>query len=96
MSIRKLVLVALVLVAIAGIGGFLWIRSHTPRSEHILDEALSASPARDAASFRAADEDYFHDMDQDKNGPVALSPEEIRGRNTWLVWTAGNLSLIHI
>ena len=29
-------------------------------------------------------------MDQTKDGPVALSPEEIQGRNTWLVWTAGN------
>ena len=46
--------------------------------------------ARDAASFQAADEDYFHDMDQDRNGPVALSREEIQGRNTWLVWTGGN------
>ncbi len=33
-----------------------------------------------------ADEDYFKDMD---NG-VALTPDEVQGRNMWLVWTGGN------
>jgi hypothetical protein len=63
-----------------------------PRPGHVKDEALLAG--RDASSFTAADEDYFHDMD----GGVDLTagaPEKdklalIRGRNTWLVWTAGN------
>jgi hypothetical protein len=41
---------------------------------------------REAASFPQADEDYFHDMD---NG-AALSPEEIRGRNMWILWTGGD------
>ncbi|MBV9825532.1 MAG: hypothetical protein JO001_07655 [Alphaproteobacteria bacterium] len=50
----------------------------------VRDEALQAG--RDAASFPAAGEDYFHDMD----GGVALSPEEIKGRNMWNVWTGGN------
>jgi len=49
-----------------------------------LDEARQAG--RGAASFPAAVEDYFRDMDRG----VALSPEEIKGRNTWLVWTGGN------
>jgi len=70
--------------------GFAWYTLRTPRSGHILDEALSASPRREAESFAAADEDYFSDMDQDRTGPVHLSPEEIKGRNTWLVWTGGN------
>ena len=56
----------------------------------ILDEALSANPRREAPSFPAADEDFFRDMDQDRNGPVALTPDEVKGRNTWLVWSAGN------
>jgi hypothetical protein len=34
----------------------------------------------------AADEDYFHDMD----GGLTLTPDEIKGRNTWLVWSGGN------
>ena len=52
------------------------------------DEALSAN--RSADSFPAAGDDYFRAMDQDRNGPLALSPAEIQGRNTWIVWTGGN------
>jgi hypothetical protein len=50
----------------------------------VLDEASRAG--RIAASFPAADEDYFHDMDDG----IALTREEIQGRNTWIVWTGGN------
>lgn len=56
------------------------------------ERALAAQPdeaqraGREAATFPQADEDYFQDMD---NG-VALSPEEIKGRNMWIVWTGGN------
>jgi hypothetical protein len=53
-------------------------------SGDVLDEAQSVG--RDASSLRAADEDYFHDMD----GGIALTEDEIRGRNTWIVWTGGN------
>src|SRR6202022_4067501 len=49
-----------------------------------LDEARRAG--RSAQTFPAAGEDYFHDMD----GGIPLSAEEIKGRNTWLVWTGGN------
>ena len=49
-----------------------------------LDEAQRAG--RTDASFPQASEDYFHDMD----GGVALTPEEVKGRNMWLVWTGGN------
>jgi len=55
-----------------------------PDKTRLLDEAQRVG--REAANFPQADEDYFHDMD---NG-VALSPEEIKGRNMWLVWTGGN------
>jgi len=48
------------------------------------DEAQLAH--RDVASFPQAKEDYFHDMD---NG-VPMSPEEVQGRNMWLIWTGGN------
>ena len=81
-------LAAALILVLAVAAGVLWYVYG--RSGHILDEALRASPSRDAASFPAADEDYFHDMDQDRNGPVALSREEIQGRNTWLVWTGGD------
>ena len=57
-------------------------------SGKVLDEARRAGRA--ANSFPAADEDYFHDMDQNQNGRVALTTEEIKGRNGWIVWTGGN------
>jgi hypothetical protein len=56
----------------------------SPRPGQVLDEAKAAG--RDATSFPPADEDYFHDMD----GALALTPEEVKGRNTWLVWSGGN------
>jgi hypothetical protein len=55
-----------------------------PRPGQVLDEARLAG--RSAESFNHADEDYFHDMD---NG-VALTPDEIKGRNMWLLWSGGN------
>ena len=50
----------------------------------VVDEAKQAG--RDGASFVHASEDYFHDMDK----ALALTPEEIKGRNMWLVWSGGN------
>src|ERR1700748_1717241 len=50
----------------------------------VKDEAMLAG--RSAESFPAADENYFKAMD----GGVGLSPEEVKGRNTWIVWTGGN------
>lgn len=55
-----------------------------PRPGTVQDEAMRAH--RPAASFLAADEDYFHDMD----GGVALTPDEVKGRNMWIVWSGGN------
>jgi hypothetical protein len=55
-----------------------------PKSGTVKDEAMLAK--RTAASFPAADEDYFHDMD----GALALTREEVMGRNMWIVWTGGN------
>ena len=55
-----------------------------PKPGTVPDEALRAK--RTAASFPAAAEDYFHDMD----GGLALTPDEVKGRNMWLVWTGGN------
>lgn len=55
-----------------------------PQSMPVRDEAASAG--RDAASLPAADEDYFKAMD----GGLALTPDEVKGRNTWIVWTGGD------
>jgi hypothetical protein len=55
-----------------------------PESGKVQDEAMVAG--RNTESFPAADEDYFKDMD----GGVALTPDEVKGRNNWIVWTGGN------
>ena len=57
---------------------------HAPQPGEVQDEARRAGRA--ASSFAAADEDYFHDMD----GGIALTSDEVKGRNMWLVWTGGN------
>ena len=56
----------------------------SPEPGSVKDEALMVG--RMAASFPAADENYFKDMD----GGVELTVNEIKGRNNWLVWTGGN------
>ena len=58
--------------------------SHIEQPGHVLDEAKQVGRTGD--SFPAAAEDYFRDMD----GGIALTPEEVKGRNTWIVWTGGN------
>ena len=58
--------------------------SSQPKPGTVLDEPRQAH--RSLASLPAADEDYFHDMD----GGVALTPGEVKGRNSWLVWTGGD------
>jgi len=50
----------------------------------VVDEAKAAGLKAD--SFPAAELDVFKDMD----GGIALTPDEIRGRNTWMMWAAGN------
>src|ERR1700704_883682 len=81
---RAVGIIFLLVLAACAAGLLIWARNHIPRPGRVLDEALLAG--RDASTFPAADEDYFHDMD----GAVPLTPEEIKGRNTWIVWTAGN------
>jgi hypothetical protein len=55
-----------------------------PEPGQVLDEAKRAG--RDVASLPHASEDYFRDMD----GGLPLTPEEIKGRNMWIVWSGGN------
>ena len=55
-----------------------------PQSVPTRDEAAAAS--RSVASLPVADEDYFKAMD----GALPLTSDEVKGRNTWIVWTGGN------
>lgn len=49
-----------------------------------VDEAMAAGKTAD--DFPTATTDLFAGMD---NG-IALTPDEIEGRNTWMMWTGGN------
>ncbi len=84
-------LLVLVLIAIPVIGWLIaWARA--PKPGHVLDEAMMAG--RNAASLPAATahpkDDYFRDMDRDLRKRIKLTPAQIQGRYTWLVWTGGN------
>jgi hypothetical protein len=81
-TFRSTAPVSTLLAVLAGV--LLSCCSRQPQSGQVLDEAKTAG--RTAASFPHAGEDYFHDMD---NG-VLLTPQEVKGRNMWLVWTGGN------
>ena len=72
------------LFAVIGLGAAVGCGPSRLQSGHVLDEAMRAN--RTAASMPAADEDYFREMD----GGLALTREEVQGRNMWLVWTGGN------
>jgi hypothetical protein len=41
---------------------------------------------RAASTFKQSEDPYFHDMD----GGLALTPQEVAGRNMWLLWSGGN------
>ena len=77
-AVVAIAVVALVLLIVAAL--------ELPLSQagKVKDEAMLAG--RTAASLPGADEDYFHDMD----GGIALTADEVKGRNNWIVWTGGN------
>lgn len=75
----SLIAVCVVLVLLTGC-----TRNSQPKPGTVLDEVRRAN--RSAASLPAADENYFRDMDSG----IGLNASEVKGRNTWLVWTGGN------
>ena len=84
---KKILIVLLLVVIVVGAVWLLtWWRN--PRIGHVKDEAQLAGLTADY--FKAADDDYLHDMDRGPNGPITLSPDEIKGRNTWVMWTGGD------
>src|ERR1700730_18450164 len=85
--LKYLVVLVLVLLAVVAFVVYRRWSAKGPQPGTVLDEARQAN--RPAGSFPAADEDYFHDMD----GGSVLTPEEVKGRNTWLVGTGGNDTL---
>jgi hypothetical protein len=76
-SISVLFLIVLLVLLVAQ-------AAHAQQAGSVWDEARRAG--REAGSFAAADEDYCHDMDSG----IAFTPDEVKGRNAWLLWTGGN------
>ncbi len=64
-----------------------WLIDGASARQAVVDEARQAGRA--AQTFPAADEDYFQGMD----GGIALTPDEVKGRDMWLVWTGGDDAL---
>lgn len=84
---KYLLATVIVLLVIAVFMVYQWWPKGSPAGTVLIEARLANRPA---SSFPAADEDYFHDMDQTKDGVLQLQPEEMNGRNTWIVWTGGN------
>ena len=75
---KKKLLILLSLAVVVFIGVYVW------NSIPAEDEAKQAG--KTTADFPAATDDYFRDMD----GGNPMTPGEIEGRNTWMVWSGGN------
>ena len=65
------------------------------KDARIVDEAQAAGKSE--GDFPADAFDYFHDMDAESPAnagvgrqPLQLHRDEIKGRNTWMLWTGGN------
>jgi len=75
---RRAIVLAAMLTAAA------WVSACHRQRDAVVDEAKAAGLT--PADFPEAAEDYFHEIDSG----VVLSPEAVEGRNTWLLWTAGD------
>jgi cytochrome c5 len=62
------------------------VRHMFPIAGALLLAATLTAARPQGAAFPTAEVDYFQGMD----GGVRLGAAEVRGRNTWLMWTAGN------
>jgi hypothetical protein len=78
------ILILIALLAAISAAAILLLGDNTRQAGKVKDEAMLAG--RDVTSLAATDDPYFHDMD----GGAALSPDQIKGRNMWIVWTGGN------
>lgn len=79
---KKLLIFLLFVALIAGLIYYFACRPGPPAQ----DEAMAAGLTAEHFAQAADEPDYFRDTD----GGIALTPAEIRGRNTWWVWTGGN------
>ena len=82
--IVTVILFLIALFALIAAAAILLLGDNTQQAGKVKDEAMLAG--RDVASFPAADEDYFAAMD----GGEKLTPDQVKGRNMWIVWTGGD------
>jgi hypothetical protein len=63
---------------------------HDPKPGTVVDEAMRVGVAPE--TLVRPTPDYFHDMDFNRvdGRTPTFSPEEVAGRNMWMVWTGGN------
>ena len=83
MSARRWILAASATIVAIAVGVVIWQLWPSDRCQY-LDEAKCAGLT--AADFPQDLSNYFRDMD----GGIEVTSEEAGGRNTWLIWTAGN------
>jgi len=91
------------ILRLAGVGSGLvacaFLAVASCKKNELVDEAKAAG--KTTADFPADEYDYFRDMDMrpdgtvDANGnsrlkPLELTADEIKGRNTWVLWCAGD------
>ncbi len=80
------------LILISGVLSIWGCSDQRQQIGEVKDEAMLARVK--AGDLRAADEDYFADMDygyrRDADPSVKLNAAEARGRNTWIAWTFGS------
>jgi len=91
------------ILRLAGVGSGLvacaFLAVASCKKNELVDEAKAAG--KTTADFPADEYDYFRDMDMrpdgiaDANGnsrlkPLELTTDEIKGRNTWVLWCAGD------
>lgn len=82
-------LLAFVVVVALVLFGIILVKHLTRRvSGHVLDEARLAGVHADyfKPASQTPDKDYFREMD----GGATLTEQEIQGRDSWIVWTAGD------
>lgn len=79
-SKRSFVLIATIL----GLSAVAFLACPKPDPNTVEDEAKKAGKTRE--DFPQSTDDYYKAMD----GGIQLTPDEVAGRNTWMVWTGGN------
>jgi len=86
--LKYLVLILLVLLVLPIRFHDLSVVAQGPRPGSVLDEAKLANRA--SGIFSRGRRRLFSQDGSEQGRIIALSPAEIKGRNTWLVWTGGD------